>query len=108
MLVVFILLFGALLLNMASAGAAALLAIKLPGSGLGRRTLLASAATGAVTVLILTGAIIEDMVQGGESGAVVSGVVAALIFGSALVSAPGALVMGRMATRPPPVGDTFD
>lgn len=93
---------------MASAGAAALLAVKRPTFGLGRRTVLASAATGAVTVLILGGEMIEDLTQGGESGAVASGVAAALIFGCALVSAPGALVMGRLIHRPPPVGDTFD
>lgn len=108
MVVLSVLLFGALLLNMASAGVAALLAIKRPGTGLGRRTTLASAATGTVTVLILAGAIMEGMLQDGETGAVVSGVVAVLILGSALVCAPGALVMGRLAQRPPPVGDTFD
>lgn len=108
MVILFILLFGLVLLNMAAAGAAALLAIRLPAIGRGRRAVLASAATGAVTTLMLGGVILEDLQQGNESGAVQSLVAALFIFGAGIVSIPGALVMGRMAERPPPVGDTFD
>lgn len=108
MVILFIVLFGLLLLNMASAGAAALLAIKLPATGRGRRAIWACAATGTVATLLFGGVIVENMLQGGESGGVQSAVVALFIFIAALVSAPGALVMSRMAERPPPVGDTFD
>lgn len=108
MVILFVLLFGVLMLNMASAGVAALLAIKASGTGRGRRAAWASAATGAVTTLIFGGVILEDLLQRGESGATQSAVAAIFIFIAALVSAPGALVMSRLAERPPPVGDTFD
>lgn len=108
MVILFVLLFGALLLNMASAGMAALLAIKGPAMRRGRRTVLASAATGAVTTLVFGGVVLENLLQQGESGFEQSAVAGVIIFLTALVSVPGALVMSRLAERPPPVGDTFD
>jgi len=107
MAVLFFFVFGVLLLNMASAGAAALLAIKAGGAGWVRRTVWSSAATGLVALLAFFGIVLTDQREMFDSAGLASAVLALVTVCFSLLSVPGALVMSRMAQRPPPVGDTF-
>ncbi len=107
MAILFLIVFGVALLNMAGAGAAALLAIKARGTSRWRRTVWACAMTGAVTALIFAGFVLGENLASGESAVVLSAVLAIFILVSAVVSLPGAMVMSRLAERGPDVGDTF-
>ncbi|MEO5706622.1 MAG: hypothetical protein ABIT10_05450 [Alteraurantiacibacter sp.] len=98
--------FGVLLLNMASAGAAALLAVIARDTSRRRRTVWACAVTGLIAMLMLGGLLLEQNME--TRSLAMMGVSLAFIFtvGTA-VALPGAILMSRLAERPPAVGDTF-
>ena len=95
--------FGLVMINLASAGVAAWLAIRLRSASRARRSLWSCAFTGAVGALMFLGFALRD-----TESAWISAASLALVFGiGAVVAVPGAVVMSRLAERPPPIGDTF-
>lgn len=97
----------AVLMNLASAGAAALLYLKRPRTSRGRRNVLAICLPAVIPALLFVGI---GSVSGSVEGAVNWVLVTTMLIiggGCALVAIPGAIVMSRMVERGPGVGDTF-
>ena len=107
MAIAFLLTFGALLLNLASAGVAALLAIRARETSRRRRTAWACIGTGVVTALMLGGILLEQNLASRGAG-VVSLSLAVIIVLGAVVSLPGAIIASRMGERGLHIGNTFD
>lgn len=97
----------AVLLNLASAGAAALLYLKRPIFSRGRRNVLAICLPAVIPALLFVGI---SLVTGPAAEAFNSVLIVALLIiggGCGVVAIPGAIVMSRLVERGPGIGDTF-
>lgn len=102
--VIFLGVFGLVLLNLASAGVAGWLAIKARLVTRARRAAWAIVVTGALVALMFLGFALTDI----SNEAWASTAAMAMLFaGGAVLSLPGAIVMSRLAERGTVVGDTF-
>lgn len=99
---------GLFLVNLASAGVAALLAIKSSRTPRWRRAIWACLSTGVLIAIAAISLGIVAFPDRAVASSDMSFALAMIIAVSAAFSFPGAFALSRLAERPPPVGDTFD